>query len=92
MLRLLSLLCCRGVVFFLLGDDDISFSLSFFALFSNAFSSVFFFSNFEQKNLLLDRRPPRQENTERSGERDLTMFDLSLSLKKDRDCLFYFAL
>ena len=77
MLRLLPLLCCHGVVF-LLGDDDISFSLSFFTLFSLRAS----FSQILSKNRL-DRRKPRQENTERSGERDLKMFDLSLSLKKD---------
>ena len=73
--------------------SSLSFSLSFFPLFSPIWERIFF-SNFAQKNpKRFDHRKTPPRNRKRSGERDLTKtFDLSLSLLKRTDALFYFAL
>tara|TARA_B100000482_G_scaffold173476_1_gene141403 strand:+ start:400 stop:738 length:339 start_codon:yes stop_codon:yes gene_type:complete len=90
-LRLLPLLSVVAVFSFF---SFFSFFFSFFLSSFFAFNERIFFSNFAQKNpKRFDHRKTPPRNRKRSGERDLTKtFDLSLSLLKRTDALFYFAL
>jgi hypothetical protein len=85
-----AVVCCHGVIF-LLGEMIFLFLFLSFLFFRQR---AIFFSQILRKKTLngLTTENPRQETEKRSGERDLKTFDLSLSLKKDGDSLFCFAL